>query len=144
MRKDGREARIITAANFRRFGRMIDYPGRDSEPGTKNLFRIVVSQPGLGWRIAYLVVRDRSIRKLERHPGSLESFEPVKGKGLIYVAARRDPDSIECFILDRPVILKKGIWHGVISLSREFDVKITENSSVECDYWPLGEELTWK
>ncbi len=94
-------------------------------------------QPALGWRIAYLVVRDRAIKKLEQHPGSLESFEPVTGRGFLYVCATKDEDKVECFILDRPVILKKGIWHGIVSVSDECDVKITENARVKCVYWPL-------
>ncbi|HAJ56540.1 MAG TPA: hypothetical protein DCL35_02090 [Candidatus Omnitrophica bacterium] len=144
MLKNKIAAKAVTAANFRRFGSIIDYPGRRGAPKTKNLFRVIVRQPGLGWRIAYLVVRDRCIRRLEQHPGSLESFEPVRGQGLIYVASRKDPASIKCFLLDKPVILKKGIWHGVVSISRDFDVKITENSSVKCIYWTLGFDLDGK
>ncbi|MBI5873457.1 MAG: hypothetical protein HZB36_04860 [Candidatus Omnitrophica bacterium] len=132
------EVKKITAANFKRFGWLIEYPNRAKSPKTINLFKIVVREPDAGWRIAYLVVRDMFIDKLEQHPGSKESFEPVSGPGLIYCATKKDPAAIECFLLDRPVILKKGVWHGVIALSGEFDVKITENSRVKCVYWPLG------
>ena len=127
----------INSARFKPYGWIIDYP-KKSAPKTKNLFRIVVRQPKVGWRIAYLVVRDRAIDKLEQHPDSLESFEPVSGKGLIYVATKKDPLAIRCFLLDKPVILKKGIWHGVVTLSKEQDIKITENSRVKCVYWKLG------
>jgi ureidoglycolate hydrolase len=134
----------ITAANFKRFGCIIEYPNRAKAQKTKNLFKIVVKQPNVGWRIAYLVVRDMFIGKLEQHPGSRESFEPVLGRGLIYCATKKDPAAIECFLLDRPVILNRGVWHGVIALSGEFDVKITENSRVKCVYWPLGFVLEGK
>jgi hypothetical protein len=40
--------------------------------------------------------------------------------------------------LDKPVILKKGLWHGVVALGDEADIKITENASVRCVYWKTG------
>ena len=127
----------ITSFNFRKFGWVIDLPDRNKKPKNINLFRIVVRQSGPGWRIAYLVVRDAFISKLEQHPDSLESFEPVSGRGLIYLTRKKDSRSIECFFLDRPVILKKGIWHGVLKTGGDFDVKITENSKVKCVYWKI-------
>ena len=127
----------ISARAFAAYGRVIEYPGRKKAGRTRNLFCIVLKQPATGWRIVYLVVRDRSIRRLEQHPESFESFEPVRGKSLLFVARRREGRAIRCFLLDRPVILKKGLWHGIVTLGRESDVKITENSSVGCVYWTL-------
>ncbi|MFH1691035.1 MAG: ureidoglycolate lyase [Candidatus Omnitrophota bacterium] len=127
----------ITTENFRLFGHIIEYPDRNKASKTKNLFKIIVRQPKLGWRIAYLVVRDKQITKLEQHPESLESFEPVKGKGLLFVSTRKREAAVQCFLLDKPVILKRGIWHGVVALSPEFDIKITENSRVKCVYWKI-------
>ncbi len=128
----------LTAVNFMRYGWIIEYAGRKKVPKDRNLFKIIVRQPGLGWRIAYLVVRESFITKLEQHPGSFESFEPVSGRGLIYVSTKKDLNSVECFYLDRPVILKKGIWHGVVRSGGDFDIKIAENLKVKCVYWPLG------
>lgn len=130
----------ITKANFKPFGWIIGIPHKSASK-TKNLFRIIVRQPKTGWRIAYLVVRDRHIARLEQHPSSLESFERVSGKGLLYLSTGKDSRNIKCFALDKPVILKKGIWHGVVTKSREMDVKITENVEVDCAYWKLGFEL---
>jgi ureidoglycolate hydrolase len=129
----------INAENFKPFGRIIDCPTELRKDRENNLFYIVVSETqNVGWRIAYLVTRDKTINKLEKHPDTFESFEPVTGKTLIYVANDMNPDAIECFYLDRPVVLKKGIWHGVTTLGEESEVKITENASVECVFWPLG------
>lgn len=127
----------ITQTNFKPYGWVIEYPNKKHASKTKNLWRIIVRQPKLGWRIAYLVVRDKVITRLEQHPGSLESFEPVSGNGVLFVATKKDPKVIRCFKLDRPVILKKGIWHGMVVKGKECDVKITENSSVQCVYWPV-------
>ena len=132
--------KAITHANFKTFGWIIDYPKKGASR-SKNLFKIIVRQPKSGWRIAYLVVRDKVIQRLEQHPGSFESFEPVKGRGLLYIATKKDPTAIRCFFLDRPVILKKGIWHGIVTRGRECDVKIVENARVKCVYWLLGFKL---
>lgn len=132
----------INSKNFRKYGWVIEYPDKSSKDKKKNLFRIVIREKEqLGWRIAYLVVRDKAIKKLEQHPQSLESFEPVSGKSILYVSNCNDPKEIKSFLLDKPVILKKGVWHGVVTLDKETEIKITENAQVKCVYWPLGFEL---
>ncbi len=127
----------IDSRSFRSFGRVIDYPGK-KDKGSRNLFCIVLRErQRTGWRIAYLVVKDKAVDKLEQHPHSFESFEPVKGKCLIYLTVKKDPRLIKCFILDRPVILKKGVWHAVVTCGAPAEVKITENSSVKSKYWKV-------
>ncbi|MFA5059390.1 MAG: ureidoglycolate lyase [Candidatus Omnitrophota bacterium] len=133
------KAKKITADNFRPYGRVIFYPGKAKKSKKVNLFRIVVKEPVYrGWRIAYLILRDKMIKRLEQHPHSFESFEPVTGQTLLYVARKPRKNHIKCFYLDRPIILKKGIWHGVVTLSKESEIKLTENASVRCVYAPLG------
>lgn len=135
----------ITAQNFRRYGRVIEYPNRQQKGKTKNFFHIVLTEPKkTGWRIAYLIVRDKTIRKLEQHPYSWESFEPILGRSLLYVAKHKKLVEIECFDLNRPVILNKGIWHGVVTVNTESEIKLTENAKVKCIYWPLGFRLSNK
>ncbi len=126
----------ITPANFKRFGKIIEYPGLSKKSKRKNLFRIVLQDAKApGWRIAYLVVRDKLIDRLEQHPGTFESFEPIKGKAVLYVAGQKNARKVESFLLDKPVILKKGIWHGIITKGKSAEVKITENAKVKCVYW---------
>ncbi len=128
--------RPVTAKAFKPYGWVIEWPGPVT--GKKNLFRIVTRESArVGWRIAYLVVRDRQIDKLERHPRSKESFEPVKGKAVLYVSRGKAPRKIEAFILDKPVILKKAVWHGIVTLGKEAHVKITENSLVKLQFFRL-------
>ena len=127
----------ITAKNFSRYGRIIEYARKSNETAKRNLFRIILREKGChGWRIAYLVVRDRRIDRLEQHPHTFESFEPVKGQSILYLAVRKGAP-IEGFYLDKPVVLKKGVWHGVVSTGRESEIKITENSKVNSIYWRL-------
>ncbi len=141
MSKGTPRVRRITSRAFCAYGRVIAYPQRHRAGRNRNLFRIVLRQPRSGWRIAYLVVRDRSLRRLEQHPESFESFEPVRGRSLLFVSRRRDPLAIRCFLLDRPVILNKGLWHGIVTLDRESDVKITENSRVRSVYWNVSPKV---
>lgn len=126
---------------FRKYGQIIDLDGRRKK-NKGNLFRIVTRErKSTGWRIAYLVVRDKQIDKLEQHPESMESFEPLKGNSILYVSNQKKPNNIEAFILDKPVVLRKGIWHGIVTKSRETHVKITENNQVKMHNYELGFKL---
>lgn len=133
---------VLSSRNFRRFGHIIENPKKHLHEKTKNLFRIVCRErEPVGWRIAYLIVRDTEIIRLEQHPMTFESFEPVKGKTLLYLSREKDPQGISCFFLDKPVILHKGVWHGVVTLGKESEIKITENAFVRSVYWNLGFSL---
>lgn len=132
----------INAKNFRPFGRVIEYPRKAKAKKGENLFRIVVRERRpFGWRIAYLVVRERVLKRMEQHLETFESFEPVRGRSLIYVADRKEAGRIRCFRLDVPVVLHKGIWHGVVTLDGEAEIKISENAKVKCLYWRLNSPL---
>lgn len=129
----------ISTESFRKYGWVIDYPEKDKQKKDKNLFRIVLRESKrLGWRIAYLVVRDKVVSKLEHHPGSYESLEPVKGRAVLFVSESKDLRKIKSFYLDKPVVLKKKIWHAIVSLTNESEIKITENAQVECVYWQVN------
>ncbi|MGE0267374.1 MAG: hypothetical protein AB7S78_02810 [Candidatus Omnitrophota bacterium] len=132
----------ITTKTFRPYGRVIEYPDKNKKGPVRNLWRIVHRAPNRnGWRAAYLVLRDRSIGRLECHPASDETFEPVSGTALIFVSLTKDLNRMECFTLDRPVVVFKGIWHGLVTVSPETEIKITENLNITCRYWPFGFRL---
>ena len=132
----------LNRRNFRPFGKIIEYPNRKSKGDKRNLWRIVHRETTeRGWRIAYLVLRDKTIGRLECHPRSDESFEPIKGTALLFVSRKKDLNSIQCFKLNKSIIIHKGIWHGLISLAPETDLKITENLRVTCHYWPLSRRI---
>lgn len=139
------EPKKITSEKFDKYGWVIgwnSYPENSNEP---NQFRIVVREDNsAGWRIAYLIVREKIVSRLEQHIDSKESFEPVKGKSILYVSTIEKPAQVEAFYLDQPIVLKKGIWHGIVSIDDEAHVKITENSEVSMDFYDLGYELKHK
>lgn len=127
----------IKKENFNKYGWVIEYPGKIDK--SKSQFEIILTEKKkTGWRIAYLIERKDYIDMLEQHPDSFESFEPVSGKTLIFLSNKKNLKTVECFYLDKPVILGKGVWHNVLTLSKESQIKITENAKVKCIYWFLG------
>ena len=51
------------------------------------------------------------------------------------------PQEFHVFILDKPICLKKGVWHQVLSLTDEAQVKITENLEVTAEFYDLQEPV---
>lgn len=124
--------------NFKSFGKIIHYPHWQEKGTRRNLWRIVHTEPAkVGWRIAYLVLRDKTIGQMGMHPTSDETFEPIKGKSLLFVSKDKHLANIQCFKLDKPLIVRKGIWHNVLSLSDETHIKICENANVTQKVWKL-------
>lgn len=85
-----------------------------------------------------MVLRDKSVGRMECHPSSDETFEPVSGKSLLFVSKEKCFADIHCFLLDRPIIIYKGIWHALIALNGEAEIKITENLKISSRYWEFG------
>lgn len=126
----------ITRKNIKPYAHIIDRSCIKSAGG-KNRYGVLLKERSEGWRIGYLVVRDRVIRRLESHPDSLETFEPVKGRSVIALASRRNAGRPKVFSLDRPIVVKKGVWHDVAPLSKESEIKIFENIEVTVRYQRL-------
>ena len=74
-------------------------------------------------------------------PASRESFEPLHGLTVLVVATHENPEEYEAFILDKPVCLKKGIWHQVLALTEEAQVKIVENLEVQSEFYDLEKAI---
>ncbi len=128
----------LDVADFSRYGRIIGY-----DDGNDANFQVQLGEDGpTGWRIAVMKVEAKTISQLHCHPDTLETFEPLSGTAVLFVADRDDCDNIKAFLLDRPVCLHKGIWHGVIALSRRAYIKITENSTVTRADFALKSRLT--
>ncbi len=131
----------ITPGSIRPYGVIID-SRCVADDGRKNNFGILLRERARGWRIGYLIVRERVMRRLERHPDSLETFEPVKGTAVIALASRRERSRPKLFRLDKPVVIKKGVWHDVAAVSKRADIKIFENSEVRTDYCDLKSPIS--
>jgi len=130
----------LTANSIKPYGRIID-SSCVNDDGRGNRFGILLKERSEGWRIGYLILREKTLNKLESHSDSLETFEPVKGKAVIALALPGRPDSAKLFYLDRPVVLKKRIWHDVLALSARCEIKIFENIEVKTKYYYLNKTL---
>lgn len=130
------EIEVITRETFAPFGTVLEFPETTADD-----FYIVDTEEKEPWRIAVFRYRNHSIRRIECHPASKESFEPLSGITLLLVAEAGHPEEYHIFLLDRPVCLKKGVWHQVLSLSSEAQVKITENLEVESVFYDLEKEI---
>ena len=60
---------------------------------------------------------------------------------VLLVAEHETPEKYKAFVLDKPVCLKKGVWHQVLSLTPSAEVKITENKDVYSEFYDLPEEI---
>jgi ureidoglycolate hydrolase len=134
----------ISREKFGRYGVVIDFQPEDPDlihlEGMQAKLVVKNTQP-TGWRIATLHVQQKQAERLERHPDSKESFEPLDGVAMLLVAPPEDPNEIEAFLLDRPIILNEGVWHEIVSLSEGCTVKLVENAEVESDYFILEKPL---
>ena len=127
----------ITRERFAPFGRLSAF----SEQSPDERFEVLLTEDAQPWRIAVFRVRQHKAERLECHPGSMESFEPMAGAGILLCAEPHTPHEIHAFLLDTPVCLYKGVWHEVIALSQEALYKITENREVSSQFHPLEHPL---
>lgn len=129
----------IHKETFAKYGKVLEFSENCTEP-----FEIVITEEQEPWRLAVFRYRNKGIQRMECHPMSLESFEPLKGLTVLVVAEHDKPEDYEAFILDKPVCLYKGIWHQVLSLTDEAQVKIAENLEVSSEFFDLEKEITVK
>jgi len=125
----------ITREAFEPFGTVLEFP-----EGFEDTFYIVDTEEVSPWRVAVYRYTNKGIKVIENHPTSKETFEPLKGITILLVAENATPEDYRVFVLDKPVCLKKGTWHQVLSLTPEEEVKITENLEVESVFYEFEKE----
>jgi len=124
-----KEIQTITPEKFAPYGTVIAFPEESKES-----FLIVEREENAPWRLAVFRYSNRDVSVIEAHLDSKETFEPVSGITVLIVAEKESPEDYQAFILDKPVCLGKGVWHQVLSLSEQAQVKITENLEVGAVY----------
>lgn len=120
----------VTKEAFAPFGTVMEFP-----EDCMDCFCIVDTEEEKPWRVAVFRYSNREIKRIECHPSSKETFEPLKGITVLLVAEHETPEDYHAFILDKPVCLKKGVWHQTLALTPEAQVKITENLEVESVFY---------
>ena len=129
----------IHKETFEKYGKVLEFSDQCTEP-----FEIVITEEKEPWRLAVFRYRNKTVKRMECHPLSLESFEPLTGLTVLIVAEPGHPEEYRAFILDKPVCLYKGIWHQVLSLTDEAQVKIAENLEVVSEFHDLEHEVAVK
>lgn len=126
----------ITREAFAPYGSVIEF-----SPGFDGIYEILETEEEKPWILAVFRYANKSIQRIENHPTSMETFEPLSGVTVLLVAEHDTPEAYKAFVLDKPVCLKKGIWHQVLSLTPSAEVKITENKDVYSEFYDLPEEV---
>lgn len=136
MESTAKPVETITRGRFEPYGRVIEF-----SPGCTEQFERIVTETESPWRVAVYRYSEKSARVLEKHPGSMETLEPLEGVTLLLVAPCSAPGSYAAFLLDKPVCLYKGIWHQLIAVTDTAAVKITENAEVSSEFYRFEEDI---
>ena len=126
----------ITRENFAPFGTVIEF-----SPDFDGIYEILETEDEKPQILAVFRYTNKTIQRIENHPTSMETFEPLSGVTVLLVAEHETPENYKAFVLDKPVCLKKGVWHQVLSLTPSAEVKITENKDVYSEFYDLPEEI---
>ena len=126
----------VQRETFLQYGEVLEFPA-----GIEETFCIITTEEKEPWRLAVFRYTNKEIQRMECHPTSRESFEPLHGLTVLVVATHENPEEYEAFILDKPVCLKKGIWHQVLALTEEAQVKIVENLEVQSEFYDLEKAI---
>jgi ureidoglycolate hydrolase len=132
--------------SFESFGRVLEpLPGETPEVAEEDFFNffVIFKEFAEGWQIGYLEQIGKVLKMLECHPTTPEVFIPLSGEAVLVLAI--DPEEeIIAFKLDKPIVLSRGIWHGVISLSERSEILIVENQDVTDEFYKLKELVSDK
>lgn len=83
-----------------------------------------------GWRIAELPVENTLLTSMSLHDNTPEGFIPLEGSAALSVANAADFSDLKTFILDRPLMIRRSVWHGLTALSPNARILVIENNQV--------------
>lgn len=126
---------------FKPFGKVLE-PAKNQTPevAEKEVFDffVVFREFSKGWQIGILKYKGKILKCLERHPTTPEVFIGLKGKTMLLLAIN-SIEEIVAFDLNKPVVINPGVWHGLISLSKESVILIVENENVTDEFYNFKE-----
>lgn len=131
---------------FEPFGRILDpQPGEgpaQSEKGVFDFYLPITERSG-GWSIGFLEYSGKALYQLERHPNTPEVFSPLKGGETLLVLAvdPAEESTFRAFRLEKPIVLARGVWHGLICLSGRAEILIVENPETVDEYHKLARPI---
>src|SRR5262249_23560574 len=117
------ELRRVTSEAFAPYGQVLGWSAADGQR-----LQVATEEHGGGpWMLATVRVDAHAVSYLARHPESSEPFPPLPGPAVLLLAAPEAPEDYAAFLLDAPVVINRGIWHGMCALSETAIVGIAEN-----------------
>lgn len=136
----------LTPELFQPYGRILEPEDKEvpevSESGIFD-FYVTFKEASKDWQIGYLKQTGKIIDKLECHPNTAEVFSPVSGSAVLILATEPDNEETMCaFRLEKPIVLNRGVWHGVISLSEKSEMLIVESPDVIDEFYQLPQPMT--
>lgn len=121
-----------TRENFVSFGQVLT----DTKDGYESLF----SRPDApGWQAAINRAVERETRVLHRHSDTWECFVPMDPGVYLLAATPDNPEEVNCFLLDKAVVVAPQVWHTLLAPLSPGRVFICENSKVSGEV----RELDW-
>jgi ureidoglycolate hydrolase len=131
---------------FKCFGRVLEPLPKETpkviKEGVFNFF-VIFKEFAKGWQVGYLEQTGKVVKVLECHPTTPEVFIPLSGEAVLLLAINPE-EEITAFKLDKPIVLSRGIWHGVISLSERSEMLIVENPDVTNEFHELERPVSDK
>ncbi|MBD3309465.1 hypothetical protein GF339_23910 [candidate division KSB3 bacterium] len=136
----------LTHEHFSPYGRMLA-PTAEEQPEVSEAgmfdFYVTFKESSQDWQIGYLKQQGTVLDKLERHANTAEVFAPVSGRAALVLAT--DPareETWRAFVLEKPIVLNRGVWHGVIALSEDAEMLIVESPDVTDEFYQLSQPIT--
>ena len=136
----------LTQELFKPYGRILEPKDEEvpevSETGSFD-FYVTFKESSQDWQIGYLVQTGKIVEQLECHPNTAEVFSPVNGIAVLLLATEPDNKAtMRAFKLEKPIVLQRGVWHGVISLSEKSEILIVESPDVVDKFYQLTQPIT--
>lgn len=123
------------------YGTIVDWSAALDE--SRSFHILVRSEQPTGWRLAALKVGVHEATSLENHPTTWELFAPLASSAVLLLAPAGifREETVRAFLLDRPLCLKPGVWHGVVTLSEAATILIAENLEVSSERAVLSQAV---
>jgi ureidoglycolate hydrolase len=136
----------LTQELFKPYGRILKPEANEtSEVSEAGIFDFYVTfkESSQDWQIGYLIQIGKIVDKLECHPNTAEVFSPINGEAVLILAtAPANEDTMRAFKLEKPIVLNRGVWHGVIALSEKSEMLIVESPDVVDEFYQLSQPMT--
>ncbi len=126
--------RPLTDETFAPYGRILE--------AKADRFQVVASDAeAKGWQVGLNRAVDREHPSVHRHLNTDEIFAPSAGHAVLVLAPPDRPDEVEAFDLDRPLLVRAGVWHTTLVPGDPALVLLAETLDPVSEDHPLPEPV---